>query len=514
VLALEVAMSESRKAVIHKTTRLFNDFFQIDEVMVSHERRDGTMSPDERRLIFERGDAVAIMLFNPDSKSVIIVNQFKVPSLIARRRDDPGTVDGWVTEATAGMIDEGETPEKAIIRETLEETGYRIANPKLISKFFSSPGGTSERIFLYFAEVRDSDKVGAGGGLPKEGEDVTVVQMPIRELFDQLDKGVIEDPKLAIGAYWLKAHLNSGRDPANLETVETVVDGVFNRLTKGAKNWLDEYLQRREPAKAGPQAVASPTPPTAPTFPPGPLPYSTVCYELKARPGLFVGYKTGPIDNMHGATIWVNSENTDMLMDRVIGRSISSRIRLLGSNKDEDGNIIEDTIAEALRAAVGPRGHVRIGSVLVTESGSLKERGVERILHVATVQAQASLGGGVKANLSTLASCVVAVLERAERINKRYWSIAKNLVRERCGLEPRYYDSILIPIIGAGEGGLSVEDVTKAIIPAAIERLGNVSLPTLRKIFFVAFDARAKAACDAVLEKAVDENTLVHTECK
>jgi nudix-type nucleoside diphosphatase (YffH/AdpP family) len=514
VLALEVAMSESRKAVIHKTTRLFNDFFQIDEVMVSHERRDGAMSPDERRLIFERGDAVAIMLYNPDSKSAIIVNQFKVPSLIARRRDDPGTVDGWVTEATAGMIDEGETPEKAIIRETLEETGYRIANPKLISKFFSSPGGTSERIFLYFAEVRDSDKVSDGGGLPKEGEDVTVVRVPASNLFDQLAKGSIEDPKLAIGAYWLKAHLNAGQEPANLETVETVVNGVFNRLTKGAKSWLDDYLQRREQPKAGLQAVASPTPPTAPTFTPGPLPYSTVCYELKARPGLFVGYKTGPIDSMHGATIWVNSENTDMLMDRVIGRSISSRIRLLGSNKDEDGNIIEDTIAEALRAAVGPRGHVRIGSVLVTESGSLKERGVERILHVATVQAQTSQGGGVRANLNTLASCVVAVLDRAERINKRYWNIVKNFVRERCGFEPRYYDSILIPIIGAGEGGVSVEDVTKAIIPAAIERLGNAPLPTLRKIFFVAFDARAKAACDAVLEKAVAENTVVHKECK
>jgi hypothetical protein len=127
----------------------------------------------------------------------------------------------------------------------------------------------------------------------------------------------------------------------------------------------------------------------------GLLPYSTVCFEVRNRPGLIVGYKTGPIDNISGASIWVNSENTDMLMDRVVGRSISSRIRLLGSNKDEDGNIIEDTIAEALREAVGRQGHVRIGSVIETESGSLKTRGVERILHVATMQAQTSLGGGV-----------------------------------------------------------------------------------------------------------------------
>ncbi len=509
-------MSESRKAVIHKTTRLFNDFFQVDEVMVSHQRMDGTMSSDERRLIFERGDAVAIVLYDPDRKSVIIVNQFKVPSLVARRRDDPNTADGWVTEATAGMIDKGETPEKAIIRETLEETGYRIVNPKLISKFFSSPGGTSERIFLYFAEVRDSDKVGGGGGVP--GEDVTVLRMPVHELFDQLDKGSIEDPKLAIGAYWLKDYLSEGRNRAYSESVETVVHGVFSRLTKGAESWLDDYLQRREQNKPSSQVAVTATPApastsqTAPAFTPGPLPYSTVCYELKNRPGLFIGYKTGAIDNIHGTSIWVNSENTDMLMDRVIGRSISSRIRLLGSNKDEDGNIIEDTIAEALRAAVGPRGHVRIGTVLVTEAGSLKQRGVERILHVATVQAQTSQGGGVKANLNTLASCITSVLDRAEKINKRYWSITKNLVRESFRLKPQYNESILIPTIGAGEGGLTVEEVARTIIPAAIEHLVNAPLPTLKKVFFIAFDARAKAACDAVLEKAAAERRLVKKE--
>ena len=98
-------MPGSRKAVIKNTTRKFDGFFKIDEVVVSHERDDGTMSPDQTRLIFERGDAVAIMLYNADTKSAVMVNQFKVPSLIGRRRDDAATTDGWVTEATAGMID-------------------------------------------------------------------------------------------------------------------------------------------------------------------------------------------------------------------------------------------------------------------------------------------------------------------------------------------------------------------------------------------------------------------------
>jgi nudix-type nucleoside diphosphatase (YffH/AdpP family) len=208
--ALEAAMPGSRKAQIRRQTRLFDDFFKIDEVIVCHERQDGTMSPDQRRLIFERGDAVAIVLFNLDTKSVVLVDQFKVPSLIGRRRDDPKTTDGWITEAIAGMIDANETPEQAIIRETKEETGYRISNPKLISKFFSSPGGSSERIFLYFAEVREADRIGTGGGLG--GEDITVVLMPLNELLERLAQGSIEDPKLAIGACWLKDYLEAGAD--------------------------------------------------------------------------------------------------------------------------------------------------------------------------------------------------------------------------------------------------------------------------------------------------------------
>ena len=92
------------KAVIHRQTRLFDDFFKIDEIQVSHEQLDGTMSAEQRRLVFERGDAVAVLLFNLDTRCVVLVRQFKVPTLIGRRRDVPSTSDGWITEAMAGMI--------------------------------------------------------------------------------------------------------------------------------------------------------------------------------------------------------------------------------------------------------------------------------------------------------------------------------------------------------------------------------------------------------------------------
>ena len=193
------------RAVITRQRRLFDDFFKIDELFVTHRQIDGTMSSAQRRLVFERGDSVAVLLFNRDRRAVVLVEQFKAPALLARRRDDPATTDGWLVETLAGMIDDGETPETAAIRETLEETGYQIRTAEPIGRFFVSPGGTSERVFLYFAEVTDADRADEGGGI--DDEDIRVLHVGLAELFERLARGLIEDVKLAIGAFWLQGRL-------------------------------------------------------------------------------------------------------------------------------------------------------------------------------------------------------------------------------------------------------------------------------------------------------------------
>jgi len=200
-------MGTGRRIEIRGQKRLFDDFFKVDELIVRHQRYDGSMSGDEWRLVFERGDAVAVLLFDQETRAAVLVEQFRPPTLIARRRDDPASTEGWIIELVAGMIDQGETAEQAAIREVFEETGYRIANPTLIGRFFSSPGGSDERFSLYFAAVGNAQREGNGGGLAGE-EDIKVFQVGVDELFGELAQGAIEDPKLAIAAYWLKDNIS------------------------------------------------------------------------------------------------------------------------------------------------------------------------------------------------------------------------------------------------------------------------------------------------------------------
>ena len=199
-------MNARRRVEIRSQKRLFDDFFKIDELILTHERYDGRMSGDERRRVFERGDAVAVLLFDAAARAVVVVEQFRPPTLIAHRRDNPASTDGWIIELVAGMIDADETAERAAIREVFEETGYRIANPRPIGKYFSSPGGSDERFFLYFASVGKAQQEGNGGGIAGE-EDIKVFQLGVDDLFRDLARGAIADPKLVIAAYWLKENI-------------------------------------------------------------------------------------------------------------------------------------------------------------------------------------------------------------------------------------------------------------------------------------------------------------------
>lgn len=183
-----------KKVKVQQKKRVFDDFFKIDEAVVRFEQFNGQMSPPVRRLIFERGDAAAVLIFNKETKNVLLINQFRYPTYEKN--------GGWLMEIVAGMLDKNETPEECIRREVIEEIGYQVERLIPISTFFTTPGGSSERIFLYYAEVTNSDRISHGGGAETEHEDIQIVKLSLPDLWKALDSGKIMDAKTLIALFW------------------------------------------------------------------------------------------------------------------------------------------------------------------------------------------------------------------------------------------------------------------------------------------------------------------------
>lgn len=192
-----------RRVVVHGTKRVFDGFFKIDEAELTFERFDGRMSGRVRRLCFERGDSVAAVVYNRDSRVAIFVSQFKYPTYAKG--------PGWIMETVAGMLEPGETPEEALRREVLEEIGYRAEKLEPIAEFYVSPGGSSERILLYYVEVSTDGKVAEGGGVASEEEDIRTVTLSPEELQHLMDTRSVHDAKTIVGIQWLLQRLADKR---------------------------------------------------------------------------------------------------------------------------------------------------------------------------------------------------------------------------------------------------------------------------------------------------------------
>jgi ADP-ribose pyrophosphatase len=175
--------------------RLLDDFLSVDEAVFDIDGRR------QRWLSMERGDAAAAMVRRVDDDMILLTRQFRYPTY------DKGP--GWIIEAAAGVIEDGEDPVDSMRRELVEELGYEPSHLEPIGCFYVSPGGSSERLFLYYAEVSHEGRVGDGGGLADEGEDIEIVEITLDELLRQLRGGELVDAKTIIGAQWLAARAAS-----------------------------------------------------------------------------------------------------------------------------------------------------------------------------------------------------------------------------------------------------------------------------------------------------------------
>jgi ADP-ribose pyrophosphatase len=141
---------------------------------------------------------VAVLLYDPDADKVVLIEQFRVGAVA-----NPD--QAWLVEIVAGGIDGDETPEQVAIREAKEETGCDILELKLIKRFYTTPGGSSEQISLFYGRV-DSTHIGGIYGLDHEDEDILVYIKDFNEAFQMVEDGQIESGIPIIALQWLALH--------------------------------------------------------------------------------------------------------------------------------------------------------------------------------------------------------------------------------------------------------------------------------------------------------------------
>jgi GDP-mannose pyrophosphatase NudK len=152
----------------------------------------------EHREAYDRGNGATILLYNPETKNILLTKQFRLPTYIN------GNEDGMMIEACAGLLDK-DNPEDCIRKETEEETGYRISQVKRIFELYMSPGSVTEIIYYFIGEYSKNQRVNEGGGVEGE-ENIQVLELPFQKAWEMMESGEIKDAKTVILLQYAKLH--------------------------------------------------------------------------------------------------------------------------------------------------------------------------------------------------------------------------------------------------------------------------------------------------------------------
>lgn len=183
--------------IVERTVAFKGAHLGIDRVRFRHRLFSGEWSGLRDYEVLRRGAAAAIVLYDPERETVVLVEQFRLPALLAG-------FSPWQIETVAGLLDgEDETPDAVATRETREESGLElIGAPVPIQRYLPSTGNSDESVFLYCGRV-DSRQAQGVHGLPDEHEDIRVVVKTMPEIERLLDHGAVENGHTLVALYWL-----------------------------------------------------------------------------------------------------------------------------------------------------------------------------------------------------------------------------------------------------------------------------------------------------------------------
>lgn len=175
------------KITIQNTELLSNNWYLLNKVTYDYQKEDNTIETHIRE-VYDRGNGAAILLYNSTNKTIILTRQFRLPSYLN------GNKSGMMIEVCAGLLDK-DHPEQCIIRETEEETGYRLLTVHKVFETYMSPGAVTEILYLFVGEYDATMKVNEGGGLDAEQENIEVLEYTFDDAFALIESGEIKDAK-------------------------------------------------------------------------------------------------------------------------------------------------------------------------------------------------------------------------------------------------------------------------------------------------------------------------------
>ena len=175
---------------------LYKGFFQVDLYQFEHALFAGGKSELISREILERGDAIAVLPYDPISDTVLLIEQIRIGAI--KSKHSP-----WLLECIAGMTDGSDDYESVVKKEAYEEAGLNLTELEFMLSYLSSPGGTTERLHLYLARADLSDVESGVYGLETEGEDIKTHVLSVDDALTRLNNGEMDNAATVICMQWL-----------------------------------------------------------------------------------------------------------------------------------------------------------------------------------------------------------------------------------------------------------------------------------------------------------------------
>jgi nudix-type nucleoside diphosphatase (YffH/AdpP family) len=177
---------------------LSDDWARLTKTTFDYRRNDGSWETQVRQT-YDRGNGAAILPFDRDRSTVLLVRQFRYPAFVTGHPEP-------LIEACAGLLDDHD-PETAIRKEAEEELGYHLRDIRRLYTPYMSPGSVTERLTFFTADYKPSDRISDGGGTADEGEDIEVLEITLDQALAQVRDGRIIDAKTIMLIQHLKLEM-------------------------------------------------------------------------------------------------------------------------------------------------------------------------------------------------------------------------------------------------------------------------------------------------------------------